>query len=51
MLNVVDAEGYRRKKAHFVRDHIPRLAWQFTTTLRGRNRLLSAEPVNAILAS
>jgi hypothetical protein len=51
VLNVVAAEGYRRKKAHFVCDHIPRFAEQFTTTLRGRYRLLLAEPANWILAS
>jgi hypothetical protein len=62
MLKVVDAEGYRGKKAHFVCDHIPRftrrhraskdrgmpIAEQFTTTLWGRYRLL---PTVAALAS
>ena len=51
MLNVVDAEGYRGKKAHFVRDQIPRIAEQFRTTLRGRYRLRSAEAADAIVAS
>jgi hypothetical protein len=51
VLNVIAAEGYRRKKAYFVCDHLPRFAVQFTTTLGGRYRLLSAEPAEAILAS
>lgn len=51
MLNVVAAEGYRRKKVHFVCDHLPRFTVQFKTTLGGRLGLLSAEPANAIVAS